>query len=567
VKWIKSNYGRTIAIVSAHARPGDGVLFYGPWQEIQFRYYDPDDFPPLTLVPDRAPPQLVPEEAEPVLRQLLDDHRRIWVIPAAVNDVDPSRYVYGWLNTHAHRMWSTPDLSLYLPPVEREAVSLSLDQAFGDRLQLERLVTDEQVVPAGEGLRLTLTWAVSDTLDGDVILDFSLVDARANRWRQWQSVPGQWLNPPSVWRAGDVITDRQGLIVPQGAPPGSYTLQLTVVEANSDVPLRTSSDADNLQSSVDLLTFEVVEPVASPVLEDVADFVGPFIFESPGGEAALTLSGYELGGLEFQQGHPVPLQLHWLAPTESVPGLELVLQLQHRSRVGLFGSRVTTVATETLRLSPGYPVVEWSSGRLISLPAALSIPSDASPGRADLTLAVLDRDGQPWTIAGHQQLTLESLAIEERPRLWRLPNDLTSVQVDFRDAVGSSGDRIGLRGYRVDGKARPGGRLTLNYGWYAMSHPSRIYSVFNHLLTPEGQKITQADGWPQGGAVLTSQWQPDEYVRDSHTLEIPDDAPPGPYLLAVGLYDAATGERLQVTQNGQSLPNDQWLLTLPLEFE
>jgi hypothetical protein len=63
--------------------------------------------------------------------------------------------------------------------------------------------------------------------------------------------------------------------------------------------------------------------------------------------------------------------------------------------------------------------------------------------------------------------------------------------------------------------------------------------------------------------VLTSQWRPGEYIQDSHKLEIPADAPPGPYLLAVGLYDAATEERLNASQNGRSLPSDQ--LLVPIE--
>jgi hypothetical protein len=201
---------------------------------------------------------------------------------------------------------------------------------------------------------------------------------------------------------------------------------------------------------------------------------------------------------------------------------------------------------------------------VVSLPAALSIPVDAPPGSTELTLAVLDPDGRPWPIDGDQSLTLGTLNIEERPMLRRLPRGLIDVQVDFVDGTGDTGDRIGLRGYHVEGEARPGGYLELTYAWYAMSQPRRIYSVFNHLLTADGQHITQADGWPQGGVVLTSQWRPGEYVEDSHTLAIPTDAPPGPYLLAVGLYDAATEERLSASQNGRPLPSDQ--LLVPIEM-
>ncbi len=564
VKWIKSNYGQTVANVSAHARPGDGVLFYGPWQEIPFRYYSPADFPPITQLPPQAPPQLVPEEAEPVLRKLLDTYQRLWVIPAAVDDVDPAHFVAGWLNINAHPVWTSDYASLYLPPPEREALSLPTEFAFDDRLRLKQVAGDAHEVPAGESLRLTLTWAVSDTLDGDVKLDFSLIDEQGNRWLQWHRVPGRWYKSPSTWEPGDFISDRQGVIVPQGALPGRYTMQLTVVDANSGEPLWPSEANDPLaQAGVDLYSFEVVEPVSPPVLTDAGDFEGPFSFENPNGAGdVLTLAGYDLGGLRFTQGNPVPLRLHWLAPTEPMQNLKVRLQLLHRSRRGLVGSQVRSLVTETLSLVPGYPVIEWPSGRLVSLPTVLSIPPDAAPGRADLTLSVVGPDGQPWTIAGDQYLTLGALTIEERPILRRLPASLTTVQVDFADAVSGTGDQIGLRGYRVDGQAEPGGRLELTYGWYSSSQPTRIYSVFNHLLTTDGQRIAQADGWPQNGAVLTNQWQPGEYIQDSHTLEIPADAAPGPYHLVVGLYDAASGERLYAFLDGRPLPNNQWQLQI-----
>jgi hypothetical protein len=564
VNWLKSNYGQTVATVSAHARPGDGVLFYGPWQKITFQYYSPPHFPPITSLPPHAPPQLVPEEAEPVLRELLNTYQRLWVIPAAVEDVDPKHFVAGWLNTHAHPMWTSDYLSLYEPPPQREAVVLPTELTFGDRLRLKQVTGDAPAVPAGESLRLTLTWVVSDTLDGDVKLDFSLKDEEGKRWLQWYNVPGRWSRSPSAWKAGDVITDRQGVIVPQGAPPGRYTLQLAVVDADSGEPLwPTDANAPLSQVVVDLLSFEVVEPVSPPVLTDVGDFVGPFQFEPPRGASdMLTLAGYELGGLKFTQGNPVSVRLHWLASAEPAADVTLRLQLLHRTRRGLVERQTTALVTETLPLAPGYPVTEWPSGRLVSLPIALSIPSDVTSGSADLTLSVLGSDGQPWTIGGSQYLTLGTMTIEARPVMKRLPVDLTAVEVDFADAVDGTGDQIGLRGYRIDGEAQPGGRLELTYGWQALSRPTRIYSVFNHLLTADGQRVTQADGWPQDGVVLTNQWRQGEYIRDSHTLEIPANSPPGPYILVMGLYNAANGERLQAFLGGQPLPNNQWQMLI-----
>lgn len=564
VKWIKSSYGHTVATVHSHARPGDGVLFYGPWQWAQFHYYRPDEFPPISPIPPQAPPHLVPEEAEPVLRQLLNAHQRLWVIPAAVDDVDPDRFVEGWLNDHAHAVWTTPELRLYVPPVERQELSATSGLIFDDRLQLAHVAGDVRTVPAGESLRLTLTWAVSDTLDGDVQLDLSLVDEQNNRWQQWHSVPGRWRNSSSNWQEGEVIVDREGLIVPQGAPPGHYRVQMIVVDKVSGAPLRPSNaDGPLPQDNVDLLTFEVVEPVAQPVLVDVGDFVGPFTFEPrPPAENALILVGYELAGSKFQQGNPVPLRLHWLAPPQSASNISVRLQLRHAPGPALLRSPATPIVSQTLSLVPGYPVNEWRPGRLVSMPSAISIPVDATVGRAELTLSLFGPDGQLWAIDGLEHLVLGTLNVEERPMLRQPPSDLIAVQVDYTSPGDSPNDRIGLRGYRVEGDMQPGGQLELHYAWLALSQPARVYSVFNHLLTADGQFVAQADGWPQQGLVLTKQWRTGEYIQDHHTLEIPADGPPGPYLLAVGLYDAVTEDRLRATYEGEPLIYDQWVIPL-----
>jgi len=496
------------------------------------------------------------------LQELLSNYKRLWVIPAAVNDVDPTRFVANWLSTHAHPVWTRHDLSLYLPPLsmlsagseEQDAFSSPVGLAFGDHLRLEHLASDVLQVPAGEGLRLTMTWAVDGPLEGEVKLVLAVVDEHGYRWREWDVLTEHWRDTPSSWGAGSLVIDRQGLLVPQGAPPGPFTLQLTVVDMTSGAPLQpVGATGPHPQRSVDLLTFDVVEPVAPPVLVGVDEFVGPFTFEpAQGTTGALTLAAYGLAGLRFQQGYPMTVRLHWLAPQEPPPDLELCLQLRHQSRLALSGTGATPIVTQTLSLIPGYPATDWSPGRLVSLPVVIQIPTDAAPGRAELTLTVLGPDGQAWAVEGNQHLTLGTLTVEERAMLRQLPNGLTSVQVDF-------GDQIGLRGYRIEGEARPGGQLELNYAWYALRRSDKQYAVFNHLLTPEGQPITHVDGWPQDGVVLTKQWRPGEYIPDSHTLEIPADAPPGPYLLAVGLYDAVSEERLQAVYEGQPLPNDQWL--------
>ncbi|MDI7276061.1 MAG: hypothetical protein QME94_08775, partial [Anaerolineae bacterium] len=83
-------------------------------------------------------------------------------------------------------------------------------------------------------------------------------------------------------------------------------------------------------------------------------------------------------------------------------------------------------------------------------------------------------------------------------------------------------------------------------------HPlDRPYSVFVHLYgdpTPyEGGPM-----WSQGDCQLCASyptvcWQPDETVVQEFSLTVPPSAPPGRYLVAVGVYEAPAGPRLPVT--------------------
>ncbi len=567
----KSHYSRTLETVKANLRPGDGLLFYGPWQGTPFRYYDPGGLPHPISLPPYAPPHLNPAEAEPVLEGLLAQHGRLWVLPAAVDDVDPPHYAEGWLRTHAHAVWRSNDFTLYLPPLPADAPVQDTDVTFGQTLLLEQVAYEPQPVPAGEPLRLTLYWKPLVRLENNVQLTLSLVDRNGQVWDVAYSVPGQWATPPVTWQPGQVISDYEGLMVPQGAPPGEYAVRLRVDDVVSGELLPTREER-----GADLLTIQVGEPIHPPVLYGMPGRSATFC--APGGDNCLTLAGYEPGGLRFQQGYPLPCKLHWLVPAGTEPEVQIRLQVIHRS--WLPGLRTAPIVTRTLAL-PSYvlpptsgavtttppftsqvalPLVcrNYSEGpdlRLLTMPEVLHLPPDATTGPAQVMLEVVGADGTAWpTIEGDRALRLFGFALDPRPVLRRLPGGMTRVEADFGE--------VGLRGYRVAGDPRPGGEIRITYIWYARVRPTAIYAVFNHLLTADGTPIAQVDGWPQEGRMLTTQWQPGEYIEDSYTLAIPADAPPGPYTLTVGLYNAANNERQPAFLDGQRLPDGRLPITV-----
>jgi hypothetical protein len=70
------------------------------------------------------------------------------------------------------------------------------------------------------------------------------------------------------------------------------------------------------------------------------------------------------------------------------------------------------------------------------------------------------------------------------------------------------------------------------------------WHVFVHLLNPDGALAVQHDSPPMLGLYPFWQFQPGDVVEDVHTLDVSALPRDQVYALAVGLYDAANGERL-----------------------
>ncbi len=59
-----------------------------------------------------------------------------------------------------------------------------------------------------------------------------------------------------------------------------------------------------------------------------------------------------------------------------------------------------------------------------------------------------------------------------------------------------------------------------------------------------GDLVAQFDGPALAGLQPTSQWHADALYIDRRPLDLPPELQPGAYLLRIGLYSSASGERL-----------------------
>ncbi len=114
------------------------------------------------------------------------------------------------------------------------------------------------------------------------------------------------------------------------------------------------------------------------------------------------------------------------------------------------------------------------------------------------------------------------------------------------------GDAIVLEGLDPSAvKIKRGDPFRLTLLWKCLQPTDRDYTIFVHLLDAQSRIIAQADYQPQNGNYPSSIWDAGERVLDELSIPIPPDAPAGPFRIAIGVYDANTGQRLPIGQTRQ----------------
>ena len=100
--------------------------------------------------------------------------------------------------------------------------------------------------------------------------------------------------------------------------------------------------------------------------------------------------------------------------------------------------------------------------------------------------------------------------------------------------------------------------LHLQLDWSAMRDIERDYKLFVHLFDDAGELIGQVDTMPRDWTAPTSGWRAGDGVSDLVSLDT-CGLPAGDYTLSMGLYDAASQERLSLRRPDGSLAPDSVL--------
>ena len=123
------------------------------------------------------------------------------------------------------------------------------------------------------------------------------------------------------------------------------------------------------------------------------------------------------------------------------------------------------------------------------------------------------------------------------------------------------GNKVELLGYGLArASAKPGESLHLTLYWRSLGAMDASYTVFTHLLDGESHTWGQKDSVPQAGSYPTTLWVEGEVVADEYEIVVKPDAPPGQYVIEVGMYLPQSGQRLPVLGELGQMQGDRVLL-------
>jgi mannosyltransferase len=530
---IKSDYGHVVAYLNRYARPGDSLVFNGDWQWVQQLYYPAEAYLPRFELPPRTPPGLDPDQARPELERALATSQRIWVLPAAVGETDPKRFVAGWLNEHAYLTSEYHELSLYYVD-QSSALPTPLNPPikWGDWIELAAVRWARNQTVPGEPLLLDLNWRVLRAPERDPRISIGLADRNGGVWYSTQIAPGLFYAPSQTWQAGQQITTRIGIPVPIGTPPGEFAVRVNVVGQSPG----TGGDFVAL-SGAQVLPCSDSHP-CRPLLSD--DLMPMRVAFGPD----LALLGYQVGGAEFTQGRFAAITLYWQAERSLTDDVTERLVLVDRSGREAAASQGPPVAD-------WYPSSHWMPGQLLADPQVILVPPRLAPDEYSFRVNLIAPDGH---ILGASQ-SVGRIRVIARERRFSAGAITHRLNVQF-------GDRVRLLGYDVE-YPPAGGQAKLALYWQALREMDENYTVFTHIVDASGALVGQQDSWPRSGDYPTSFWMRGEVVQDEYAIPFSGGA--GPYRLQVGLYDATTLVRLPAVMGGERLADDA--VSVPLNIE
>jgi 4-amino-4-deoxy-L-arabinose transferase-like glycosyltransferase len=432
-------------------------------------------------------------------------------------------------------------------PKTANAVSLN----FEDHARLAGYELETPEVPAGQAGVLALYWEPLQAFpERDFTVHVGIRDAEGNSWGGNDGVPVGGMLPVDQWQPGQLLRDVQQVTIPPGTPPGEYDVEVSFWSPTLQRGLEIRDGDASLGRRATLTKIKVTLPSGPPDLSG-ADLG---IANRSENEVRVASEGARLLGYEgspparARAGDAVPLVLLWQAGTHEPTDVQLHLRLSQ-------GERHWQRAAGH-PLGGGYAPSNWTPGQLIRDTWSALLPADAPTGRYQVELVAQGPESDQVL------LNLGSIELQTRPHSFDKPHPQFTQEIDLRSPTLLAGrspaspaeeDVARLLGYDLPAEVRQGQELQLSLYWEALGEPDRNYVRFVHVLDAENRIVAQQDGVPGNGEAPLTSWLAGETLQDNLAIAVPAGLPQGRYRLAVGMYDPASGRRLNTHDNEEQI--------------
>jgi uncharacterized membrane protein len=235
----KPDFRGAAARMMAGEQPGDVILIDGPDPEKVFNKYYRGPSPVVDL---RSLEGAANDAVDTLLRDATAGKLRAWELLF----FHPPGPVQVWTATQAWATEATDHngirVTLY-GLAAGDAVTRTLDLAFGPELTLRQVDLSAAAPAPGELLRVSTHWFVHAPAP-DYKFSLRLHDSAGALLQTVDYVPQNWFAPTNVWLVERDATDQRGLLLPSELPPGDYRLTLRLYRPGDGSAVDTAAGQD-----------------------------------------------------------------------------------------------------------------------------------------------------------------------------------------------------------------------------------------------------------------------------------------------------------------------------------
>lgn len=228
--FVKGEYGKAMAFVSARAQPGDILLLNNYIQWGLFDYYRPANVQ-AELVPTEALGS--DAQADAVLGPLAAGHTRAWLAEFGYAvQYDPEHRAERWLAQHGYKQLAQDFIgvrvNLYVLGAAPGDVTPAhrLEARLGQSIALIGYTLESDSAHPGDDIRLTLFWQAIAPVASRYTVFAHMVDSTGKLVAQTDSPPLGGTAPTDTWQVGAMIIDRYAVALKPDTPPGQYELRV-----------------------------------------------------------------------------------------------------------------------------------------------------------------------------------------------------------------------------------------------------------------------------------------------------------------------------------------------------